>query len=294
MSEVRELREKFINGFITKGPEVEHNGEKIRPNTTTSIAIGKVSALEENGKNNLKCVVKVPGARFDFSGYLNDNTPVANLLKEAKENDYPICARFERKRKKGVDPTKDITELTSSMDIARDNVVWITAGVFNFSTEEWILTDDAVSNPEEDPDNVLQEIKSASYSTKGFFQSNNAPKLQTTDLDWKANHLLSMHSYAVEHSIENEINLNDKEIKVLAIYMLRAVDQLQMKVKNIASPNYNDYSHTKARGIIFSWMRQNPLSREIMDEQGGFNKWIKRFLDESVALWAWANEEAQK
>lgn len=291
---MRELKEKFINGFITKGPEVEHNGEKLRPNTTTSVAIGKVSGLEESGNNNLKCVVKVPGAKFDFSGYLNDNTPVANLLREAKENDYPICVRFERKRKKDADPTKDISELTSSMDVARDNVVWITAGVFNFSTEEWILTDDAVSNPDEDPDYVNQEIKNASYSTEGFFQSSNTPKLQTTDLDWKANHLLSMHSYAAEHSIDNEIDLNEKEIKVLAIYMLRAVDQLQMEVKNIASPNYNDYSHTKARGILFSWMRQNPLSREIMSVQGGFNKWVRTFLAESVELWAWANEEAQK
>lgn len=291
---MRELKEKWINGFVSLGPEIEHEGKKIRPNTTTSIAIGKVSALEPSGKNNLKCIVKVPGAKFDFNGFLNDNTPVANLLKEAKEKELTVCARFERKRKKNADPTKDISELTSSMDVARDNVVWITAGVFNFGTEEWILTDDAVSNPDEDPDNVLPEIKSASYSTEGFFESNNTPKLQTSDLDWKANHLLSMHSYATEHNIDNSIGLKANEIKVLAIYMLRAVDQLQMKVKNIPGPNYNDYSHTKARGVIFSWMRQNPLSREIMDEQGGFTKWITRFLEESIALWAWANEEAQK
>ena len=291
---MRELQEKWINGFISLGAEVQHNGQKIRPNTTTSVVIGKVERIDESGNNNLKVTVKVPGAKYDFSGFLNDNTPVANLIKEAKEKGVAICVRLERKRKKNADPTADIKDLTASSDIAKENIVWIIAGVYNFGTSEWILTDDAVSNPEEDPAYVLAEMKSAAYSTEGFFESNNAPKLQTTDLDWKANHLLSMFAYASEHCQENEVGLKIAELKVLAIYMLKAADQLQIKAKNIPAPNYNDYSHTKARGMLFSWMRLNPLSREIMDEKGGFNKWIKKFIEEGVELWNWANEEAYK
>ena len=289
---MRELKEKWIREFISLGPEVEHNGQKIRPNTTTSIAIGKVDRLDTMGTNNLKGVVKVPGAKYDFSGFLNDNTPVSSLLKEAKENEYPVCVRFERKRKKNADPTADIKDLTKSSDVARDNIVWIIAGVYNFGTEEWILTDDAVSNPAEDPEYVAREIKSASYSTEGFFQSNNAPKLQTTDLDWKANHLLSMYSYAKEHSVENELNFNEQELRIIASYMLRACDEVQMRVKQIPSPLYNDYSHTKARGLLFSWMRVNKLSKETLTQKGAFTAWIGKFFEETVATWAWANSEA--
>mgnify|MGYP001157841176 FL=1 len=290
---MRELREKWIKGFVSLGPEIEHNGQKVRPNTTTSVVIGKVVRLDEAGKNNLKATIKVPTAKYDFSGFLNDNTPVSNLLKQAKEKDVPICVRIERKRKKNADPTADIADLTKTPELGRENVIWIVAGVFNFSTSEWILTDDAISNPEEDPDYVMKEIKSASYSTSGFFQSD-APRLQTTDKDWKANHLISMFAYASEHNIENEIGLNTEQLKILAIYMLKAVDQLQMKAKGIDVPNYNDYSHTKARGMLFSWMRLNPLSKDIMTQKGAFNQWISRFLEENLEIWNWANAEANK
>lgn len=290
---MRELREKWIRGFVSLGPEIEHNGQKIRPNTTTNVVVGRVYGLEETGKNNLKVTIKVPTAKYNFSGFLNDNTPVANLLKQAKEKDVPICVRIERKRKKNADPTADIADLTKTPELGRENVVWIVAGVFNFSTSEWILTDDAVSNPEEDPDYVMKEIKSASYSTSGFFESD-TPRLQTTDKDWKANHLISMFTYASEHNLENEIGLNTEQLKILATYMLKAVDQLQMKAKGIEAPNYNDYSHTKARGMLFSWMRLNPLSKDIMTQKGAFNQWISRFLEENLEIWNWANTEANK
>lgn len=291
---MRELKEKWLKEFISLGKEVDHNGKTVRPNTRTSIAIGKVTRLDESGKNNLKATVKVAGAKFDFSGFLNDNTPVANLLKQAKEMDVAIPVRLERKRKKNVDPTLDIKDITKDASTAKDHVVWIVAGVYNLSTNEWILTDDAVSNPDEDPSYVVAEIKSASYNTAGFFESNNAPKLQTTDKDWKANHLVSMFTYASEHNFENELGLKPQELKVLAIYMLKAADQLQIKSKNIPAPNYNDYSHTKARGMLFSWMRVNPLTKEIMTTNGEFSKWISRFLTENLEIWKWANEEVNK
>lgn len=288
----RELKEKWIKEFVSLGTPVEHKGEMVVPNTRTSIAIGKVTRMEESGKNNLKGTIKVPGAKFDFSGFLNDNTPVSNLLKQAKEKDVPVCVRLERKRKKGVDPTLDIMEITKTPELGRDNVVWIIAGVFNFGNSEWILTDDAVSDPSKDPDYVMTEIKNSSYSVSGFFESD-APKLKTTDKDWKVNHLISMFTYANEHNLDNKIGLKTPELKILAQYMLKAVDQIQMKAKDIPAPNYNDYSHTKARGMMFSWMRVNPLSREIMSAKGGFTGWISKAVKDNLEIWSWAEESVE-
>lgn len=289
---MRELKEKWIKEFVSLGREIEHNGQKIRPNTRTSVVIGKVIRLEEAGKNNLKCTVKVAGAKFDFSGFINDNSPVTNLLKQAKEKDVPVCVRFERKRKKDADPLADIMDITKDASIARDNVIWITAGVYNFSNSEWILSDDAVSNPAEDPSYVRIEIEASSYSTEGFFSD--APKVSNTDKDQKANHLVSMFTYASEHNKDNNLDLKVEELKILAIFMLKACDGLQVRAKNIPEPNYRDYSHTKARGMLFSWMRINPLTIEIMRTKGEFNKWISRFLEENTAIWEWATEEVNK
>jgi len=290
---MRELREKWINDFTSLGKPIVVDGETLRPNTRTSIAIGKVDRLDEVGRNNIKAVVKVAGAKYDFSGFLNDNSPVSELLKQAKEKNAPVAVRFEKKRKKDADPRASIEELTKDASVARDNIVNIVAGVYNYSTSEWILTDDAVSNPSEDPAHVKEELEKASYSTANFFDSGQK-KVQTSELDWKANHLVSMFTYASEHNMENDIGLEVKGLKLLATFMLKACDQLQMKMHNLEEPNYNDYSHTKARGMLFSWMRTNPLSKEIMGTKGGFSEWIKKFLDENIELWEWARSEVEK
>ena len=291
---MRELKEKWINDFTSLGAEVEVGGEKVRPDTKTSIAIGKIFSMEEVGRNNLKAVLKVPGAKYDFSGFMNDNNPVADLLKQAKELDAPIAVRFEKKRKKDADPKATMSELTVDSSTARDNIVNIVAGVYNYSTKEWILTDDAVSNPAEDPAHVVQELEAASYSTANFFDSDRPKRIVTTDKDQKVNHLISMYNFAAEHNLEHEIGLKDEFLRILAGLMLKACDQLQMKMKNLDAPNYSDYSHTKARGMLFSWMRVNPLTQETITKKGAFNEWINQFLTENQELYEWAQAEVDK
>lgn len=286
-----QIQEKWLNDFTSLGREVPSKDGPVRPETRTSIAIGRVTQLSEVNKNNLKLTVKVSGAKYDFSGFLNDNSPVAELLKQAKEKDTPIGVRFEKKRKKDVDPTVSIEELTKDAFTAKENIVNIVAGVYNFNTSTWILTDDAISNPDEDPDYVAGALNSAAYSTANFFGSSQS-KISTTEADWKANHLISMYNFGAEHNVEHEIGLESKAIKVLATYMLRACDQLQMKIYQLEAPNYADYSHTKSRGMLFSWMKINPLSAEIMSRKGGFNEWITKFLDEGTELWEWARTES--
>ena len=290
-----ELREKWINDFVAPGKEIIDNGETLRPSTKVSIAIGKV-LLEDVGKNNIKTTLKVPGAKYNFSGFLNDNHPVAELLKQAQDNDYPIAVRFEKKRKKNADPRAAIEDLTKDSGTARENIVNIVSGVYNFNNESWILTDDAVSNPAEDPEYVKTELTNASYSTKNFFDmgspSENLKPVPKLNNDWKVNHLISMYTYASEHNFDNEVGLAPAGLKILAKYMLQACDSLQTRVYGLDEPNYNDYSHTKVRGMLFSWMRTNPLSKEIMAEKGGFTSWINRFVLENTELYDWAKEES--
>lgn len=289
-----QIQEKWISDYTLLGKEVIINGVSVRPETKTSIAIGKVFALEEAGKNNLKAVVKVSGAKYNFTGFLNDNNPVAELIKKAKEEDLVIAVRFEKKRKKNVDPAIPIEELLVNASVAKDNIVNIVAGIYSFNTNEWLLTDDAVSDPAEDPSSVMNVLNSVCYNTNDFFSRpvSYVDKV-TTDNDWKANHLISMYNFGAEHNLENDIGLEVNALKALATYMLKACDQLQMQIYELQSPNYNDYSHTKARGMLFSWMKLNPLSKEIMSKKGGFNEWITRFLNESLDLWKWAKSESQ-
>ena len=290
---MRTLQEKWIPDFVALGPAVQHEGKTVRPETRVSIAIGKVSEMKESGKNNYKAEVLVSGAKFPFSGFLNGNSPVAKLLFEAQEKEAVVAVRFERKRKKDVDPTTPIMELTKDANTAKDNIVWVVAGVYNFNDNSWILTDDGQSSPTEDDPSVEAELGKLSYTTEGFFETPKV-KVQTTDSDWQINHLVSMFTYASEHNFENKLDLEVKQIKFLAKYMLRACDQLQTKTLNLPAPNYTDYSHTKVRGMLFSWMRVNPLTKEVMSSKADFTAWITKFLEDSLEVWEWATTEVEK
>lgn len=289
---MREIREKWLSDFVSLGPAIVVDGETIRPETKTSIAIGKVSQIKTVGDNNLRVIVKPAGAKYDFSGFVNENTPVAKLLQQAKEKDVPVCVRFDKKRKKGINPKTPIDELIVDASTARDNIVNVIAGVYNFNNEDWILTNDAISNPDDDPDYVSSELSKATYNITGFFQPEKTHYSNTPiDNNWKANHLISMYNYGSEHNFDNNIELDTNALKLLASYMLKACDQLQMRANNLDTPNYSDYSHTKARSMLFSWMKVNPLSKDIMSTKSGFNNWITSFLEENLAIWEWAKKE---
>jgi len=283
------LKEKWINDFITLGPVVTHEGRQIRPNTVTKIAIGKVFSLD--GTDNLKAVVRVSGAKYDFAGYINANEPVAELLAQAKEKDMIVCVRFDKKRKKKADPLASISDLIVDQRTAKENIVNVVSGIYNFSTNEWILTGDAVSNPEEDPANVLTEIKNASYSVDGFFTS--SKKVQGNP-DEKANHLLSIYTFMSEYNAKKELGLDVKYLKSMAVYMLNAVNKVQMQVYGLEEVNYKDYSHTKARGMLFAFIHANLLTKEIITTRGSFVGYLDRFISESVEIWNWAIAESKK
>lgn len=295
---MRKIQEKWLEDFVGLGPEVEHKGEMVRPESRVSIAIGKVESFKEAKNDNVKVSLEVTGAKYPFSGFMNDNNPAAEIIKEAKERDETIAIRFERKRFSKIDPTIPIKELTANAQIAAKNIVWVVAGVYDFNNKDWILTNDAVSNPDEDPSSVKKDLNSAVFSTNEFF--NNPEETKTpvrrtnSDKDWQIRHLVSMFTYVSEHNMENKLGLEPKKLKFLAKYMLRGVDQLQVKVMGEPRPNYSDYSHTKARGMLFSWMRINPLSKEIMSSKKLIQEWMTRFIDESTEIWEWATAEIEK
>lgn len=289
-----QIKEMWLRDFSALGPEVEVDGEILRPNTKVSIAVGKVFALEDKGNGNLRVILKVSGAKYDFSGFINSDDVVAKLLAQAQEKDMPIAVRFEKKRKRSADPRADIDDLTVDQNTARDNIVNVVAGAYNFNDKSWVMSDEAVSNPAEDPSNVEMELQKAVYDTSNFFSSpggQSKPRVRVQNgADDKANQLLSMYVHANELNVEQEIGLDANGVRHLAKYLLRAADMLQMAVYGLDEPAYNDYSHTKARMMLFSWLRVHPLNLDIM--KNSFNDWLNTFVKVNTETWRWAIQES--
>lgn len=282
-----ELKEKWIGYYLTHGEAVNVGGEEVFPESHTQIAIGKVKTYDEQGNNNVRVVVEVAGATYDFPGYINSGDPVANLLKQAKDEDHVICVRFEKKRKKDVDPKATIASITKDANTAKKNIVNIIAGVYNFNESSWVLSNEAVSNPANDPESVQTELDTAQINTKNFFGGPATPSVQA-DIDEKANQLIELYNFASKHNAEQGLDLKVKALKSLATNLLLAVDKLQVGVYELESANYSDLSHAKAKELLFAWVQVNPITTELLDKKGGFSEWVNSFLSESTDIWTWA------
>lgn len=277
------LKEWRVGQFTGLGREVDHEGGKVRPEVAVSIASGKVSNIDLKNADNANITFNVTGAKYGYGGFINTSDPVFNLLKQAHENDTVICVRFEKKRKKNVSPITPIEELTKDMSTAKDNISRVIAGAYNVNTNSWILTRDAQSNPMEDPSEIAVELQKIQYDTSSFFAKPTA-KVQG-QADDKANILVSMYFFIREREAKHGFELNEDQRRKLSLMLLAAADRLQTTVYNLDAPNYRDYSHTRARYILFSYEEINPLNLEAIKN---FKVWAQSFVEQNVDMWRWA------
>lgn len=283
------LKETMVGKFTALGKEIEHNGKRIRPDLEVSVAVGRVTEIQE-GDGVARVIMNVTGAKYAYHGYVQLDSAVEKVARRARDTDTPICLRFENKRKKDVNPETPMADLKPDMATAQKNIVNILVGAFNLNTGEWILTSEAQSNPAEDEAWVKDKIMSAvEQNIDNFFDA--PPAVGTVDHGYsnpaedKANHLISLYCFLREQEVANNVNLNEQQRAVLAEKFLHAIDSLQVAANNLPGVNYKAYSHTKARQLFFQYAELNPLTA---DNIRNHNEYINNFLAEGQKIWAWA------
>lgn len=290
------MKEAFFPSFVSPGREVAWEGQTVNPEVQVTVVIGKVKSIDENGDNSKITVSSAP-AKFDFHGLTNTSETIVKVLKEAQERDHTLVVRFEKKRRAKIDPTKTIAELAPTMDLGRQNVINTCVGVYNVNTEQWILSDEAQTSPNDDPTSILLGIQKAQVSTDGFFDApvdeapvQRVPRSQAND---RANHLLSMFVFLKEKVAEQGFELDDTKVRFFSKNLLNLVDTLQMSLFGLNAPNYTDYSHTRARFLLFSYVDANPITEVTLTNKEAYTEWNKAFISYNRELWAWAIKDSQ-
>lgn len=283
---------KLIKDYVAKGRPIE---DGFRPEVKVTIASVFVTNEEEN-KGNINFTFKADGAKFKLGGYINSSEPVAQVIKLAAEKNEPVCVRLEKKRKKNVDPKLSIEEISKDMNIARENIVKTVVGVFDFRTNKWVLTSEAQSNPNEDPEGLLEIIKGLNFQADGFFSSspqNEGPIIISNAQKEKENAenaLMSMYFFLVEQEKEHGYTLDGQKRREYSIQLLKLANLIQMQTFNLEHPNFTAYSHTRARYLVFKWAEvMAPLNKEAIEK---FGPWCKSVLKNGTALWHWCQSEA--
>lgn len=290
------LISKLVGDFVGLGKEVIYKGNKVRPEVKVAIASVYVESKTSKKSGLLNYSFRADGAQYGLNGFINESEAIVKVFDAASEKGEPVCVRFERKRKQKVDPTIPIADLTVDMATAKDNIVKTIVGVWDQNNKKWVLTREAQTNPEFDPEGTQTQIEQLSFDPDGFFDApvpSGEPAYQSTSAEKEkengSNALLNMYFFIAEQEKTNNFKLKHTERCKYATLLLKIANKLQVDHFKLENPSYSAYSHTRARYLIFKWAETvAPLNEESI---ANIKEWGVDLIKKGTAIWNWSEDE---
>lgn len=213
--------------------------------------------------------------KYPMSGYISENSPLIPIFKTAEENQTPLLVRIEQRRKKDVDPNTSIIELTSDQETALKNTFKVLVGVYDVNNEKWVLSKDAQTNPDNDPDDAKEFVRRAlngiedDIDIDAFFQ-----KKQSLVVDSSVEEKLQLIEFLLlVENIENKQNINFNNKKEIASLFLRMTNNLQRLLTNSDVTDYTHKSYDLAKKIVLNIEKRLPF---YLDANGNHTEWFKQ------------------
>lgn len=151
-----------------------------RAEVVVEVHTGTIKGVEEMDKV-AKITFNGDGLSNPVQGYIQLDDPVLDIIKEAKKTKETVEYRIEIVRKPGIDRSIPMTELRKDMEVARNNVKKIIAGI------NGTLTKEAVTDPAEDSGGngvyKATETKNAPVGSPVAPQSSVSPEQALAALD---------------------------------------------------------------------------------------------------------------
>lgn len=284
------LTECFLVDKIYNTPS---NGE-----ISTYFVCGKPELIATKNPKSFMVKIEINLTDKPFSGYLFSDSVLYQLIQKAIETDSYVLLRFEKVRKKNVDINIPILNLCKDLNIAKENINKYVAGIYDFNFNKWVLNDNALGKVEDDDESVKALIEKArsgmtqeNVNTELFFNTvSNEPaevKPVTPKNFDKQNALITFYFFIIDCEKKYNYTLDDKQRKVLAKKILDVADNIQKLILNSNQINYKDYSHTRARFLIFSF--EEKIRNLTEQELHNIKDWQLACYNTSKDLIAWTN-----
>ena len=194
-----ELKDGWIGTIIDTGRDTSKGqaGE-----VAVNLAVGETTIEESPNGKAINVKVKPENAKYGLSGYVGKSYDLAKVAMEAEEKGAKLLYRFEQRRKPHIDVNIPMAELKPDLQSGKENTLKVLAGIYNFNTGEWLLSNDITAHPDNDTPQLKAFIESCvAKDTSTFFE---APKEIVTDDNYKAKqHLLEIFSFL--QGKENEL-----------------------------------------------------------------------------------------
>jgi hypothetical protein len=137
---------------------VDANG--VRAEVYVQDGEGVIKEIKESANGTADIHFTVDNLKFPVHGWIGQDNPVYQVVKKAKETGEKVSFRIESQRKSKVDRTIPMEELRKDMNSAREKTISILAAIND------IMSDEAVTNPDEDPNQTYGRIKATGGEPK--------------------------------------------------------------------------------------------------------------------------------
>lgn len=259
--------------------------------TKISIACG-IPEVSVKGSSYLVSIFP-ERAEYGVKGYYHESAKFAKLIQKASDEKQEIMILTEKHRKKGVSNETPIETLTENMKEARNSIVHACVGVYDFNNSKWIL-DGNRTDPENYPGEVQQAIAQAKSAEvideEAFFQPPTPKLFIPNPAGWdEQQQMLTMYFFVTDCEKKYDYQLSEQHRKEFAKKALQVADEFQKLMKETNIVDYKDYSHTRARFLLFS-CEQNlvPFDGEAVKD---VQKWCREIYKRGKSLIEWIKEK---
>lgn len=300
-------------------PFISYDGKDdqgVRAEVKVVLGYGHIFDIEDSDKGKAaKVSFKVENTKFKPSGWAPMDSDVLKKAREAQATGEAIHFRLETHRKNSVDRTIPINDISSTADLARENVFKSLAAVKREDDERWTMNPNALTNPAEDPrsnngrysalDMDPSELGNkrpaaapagGGYRRKGFeaspFEYSNPDGSRNAGAIAAKVPMLFLN-FVTERAnkIEGGAEVSDKNRMKVAMALMKIADSAQVAIYEgaLEQADANLGSHTTARELVYKIADLYiPLTAEIMNDSAQLTTWSKDALKKAVGMWQWS------
>lgn len=292
----------------------DNNG--VRAEVKVIKGFGVVSAIEPTGPGKANNVFfSVENTKYKVTGHTPVDSNLMPLVSSAYESGEPIHFRIEIRRKKNLDRTLSMEEVTAGED-GRKNVFRSLCAVKEEGSEDWTISPFTVTRLEDDPKsggNGLYSAYDMEDTKVSVTTGRNVSKSEAYEPAPYVSFLrdgrinpgsiaasvpLNMLSFLLEWDRDNpESQIGERKHAVAAKLMLSAANELQLSIwgGELTTPDLGSGSHTRARALVFEVTRSYlPLTPEIVASKESMLEWRQAVVDKGLAMWKWSISEAEQ
>lgn len=203
------------------------DGNGVRAEVYVQTGEGVIKEIKENANGTADVHFIVENLKFPVHGWIGQDNPVYDVVKKAHQTGDKVEFRIEAQRKANIDRDTPIADLRADMKIAREKTIAILASV------NGIVSDEAVTNPEEDPASTYGRIKATGNEKK---------TVATPGANFVAGTALqTLRDVALEQSVSNDI------ISAIAAQAILSGSSTEDVLAAITGPDRRDDSQPELR-----------------------------------------------